>query len=61
MIAAVSNPGELGISEVLSNEFLDTPDYFPEETNYPISMYILEDGSFGGRTMDLDESGLVES
>ena len=37
---------QLGISEVLSNEFLDPDDFFTEEDNYPVALYILDDGSF---------------
>jgi len=40
------DPIELGIREVLSNEFLSPEEHFPDEENYPVPLYVREDGSF---------------
>ena len=36
----------LGIREVMSNEFLAEQDEFQEKDNYPVPLYIRDDGSF---------------
>jgi len=37
---------DLGLSDVLNNEFLDKRDFFHEEDNYPVNLYIQHDGTF---------------
>lgn len=45
-IVAELSSDDLGLSDVLNNEFLDKQDFFPEEDNYPVILYIQHDGTF---------------
>ncbi|MGF1723550.1 hypothetical protein [Photobacterium nomapromontoriensis] len=36
---------DVGLTQVLSNEFLDEKQYFSDSNNFPVNLYINEDGS----------------
>ncbi len=45
-ISAELSVADVGINDVMSNEFLEEKDFFSGETNLPVPFHILEDGSF---------------